>query len=356
MFKFSRQNLFIVIILILTLLGALFGFYTYNQNQKLNSASYAVELALQALQNQDLEKFQKYVDTKLFAENILTEVFEEDDTAQTEETGFWGAVKTLGDSLSNRLTGYIKPELANSLNNQILEYVKKGAFSEKYDITNLYGRTPMLQKIWYDLAGEEFVFKGLTDTVENGEKAHTSFNFYRKDLDFSSSIKINLIKKESGWKVVGVEDLGHTLKQLDTLRIKIINAKNKEILARMENALSVRSIEKSSGVAPNEFGGKRVLLRIEFENTGEEDIQDFHAEVSFMDKDGKALRTVTIKDTDIMSVGDIVEKSWPMAMNPLSANDDIIFKANNTDLVINHYIKAITFTSGEKLELINTQK
>ncbi|MFT7432911.1 MAG: hypothetical protein ACI9TY_000533 [Alphaproteobacteria bacterium] len=353
---FSRKNVIIGTIIIVIIVAAAIIFKNYNENKRLNAASYAVEVALKSLQNKDSKNFAKYVDTKSLSTSILAQVFEEESETAEADAGFWGAVKTLGDSLSSRLTGYIKPELANSLNTQTTTYVENGQFTEKYDLTNLYGRTPMLQKIWYDLAGDSFLFKGISDTVENELTASTNVNFYREDLDFSSSLTLLLEKKNNVWQIVAVEGLGKTLKQLDQLRTKLIEDKNSEIQSKIDASLAVLSIEKSTGVSKNEFGGKRVLLRIAFENIGEVDIKSFHASVVFKNQENNILRTVSIKDTDIIIAGNMSEKSWPMTINPLSSDDNAIFNAKPGELIIESYIQSLTLNTGVKLEFIKLEK
>lgn len=354
---FSRKIGIVCAVLTVIIITAVFFLNQYHENKRLNAASYAVNVALNALQSKNVEDFNKHVNSKSLSESILSQVFEEpSEDEKSDKTGFWGAVKTLGSSLSNRLTGYIKPELAKSLNIQILTYVENGAFTEEYDLTNIYGRTPMLQKIWHDLAGEGFIFKGISDSVEKENTATSNINFYRKDLDFSSSITLNLTKTQDVWQVVGIEGLGKTLKQLDQLRVKIIEAKNKEIRAKINKSMAIRSIEKSTGVSEGEFGGKRVLLRVVFENMGEQDIKEFNANIIFKNKKGDLLRSVSIKDSDVLAAGNITEKSWPMTINPLSQNDNIIFDAKAVDLIMESEILSITLKSGEKLEYTQQQK
>lgn len=348
----SRTKIAALCLVVIAAGVAAFGFYQFQENQKLNSAKYALETVEKALRTQDVKTFNIHVDTRAMAESILSQVLTEKPAQQAEENqDFWSSVKSMGSSLGNRLTDYLKPELINSLDSQINNFAVSGKFAQDIDLTNLYGRTPMLQKVWHDLAGKDFELRGISDIKETESNATANVNFYRKDLDFSSSLTLNMVKRSNVWVITGVDGLGQTLTQLETLRVKMLQARNLEIQNEINDSLRVENIEKSTGVSQSEFGGKRVLLRIAFVNTSTEDIQAFKARVTFKNKDGSELRTVTIKDTDAIPAGEVIEKSWPMTINPLSADDNFIFESDGENLIIETDIDKVEFVSGTILEL-----
>ena len=97
------------------------------------------------------------------------------------------------------------------------------------------------------------------------------------------------------------------------------------------------------------------MLRIAFQNQSKEDIQKFKADITFKKKDGTLLRKVKIEDTDVIPAGDIVEKSWPLTLSPLSKDDHVIFKSPRADLLIDVSVKELAFTTGETIKLIPTE-
>lgn len=347
---FSTKNLIIIALSFSIVVAAGLGFKKIKEAQMLNSASYALSQIKTALENKDTTTFKKHVDTRALAESILNQVLSEKSTPQKEDGDFWSSIKDMGNNLGERLTEYLKPELTNSLETQIMEFAQQGKFNENYDLTNIYGRTPMLQKVWHDLAGNNFEFRGISDISEIENSAKANVNFYRKDLDFSSSITLKMEKREDVWVLVGLDGLSQTLTQLETLRVKMIQARNLEIENKIQASLNVENIEKSTGVANTEFGGKRVLLRIAFVNTADIDIQSFKATVSFKNIEGEELKVVSIEDSDVIPSGEIIEKSWPMNINPLSPSDNFIFDHSQEDLQMEVHIHSLTFVDGTKLE------
>ena len=161
-----------------------------------------------------------------------------------------------------------------------------------------------------------------------------------------------LEKKTDGWEIVAIDNLGETLNQLEELKIKKIKAKNKAIQEKMAKSINIQNVEKSEGLTKGEFGEMRILLRVAFENTAKQDITKFKAGITFKTKDGQILRNVKIEDTDLLSSGDLVEKSWPMTLSPLSKDDHTIFKAKKGDIDIVIHFTEIEFANGEKLKPI----
>jgi hypothetical protein len=340
-------------VLIVSILAVTGYFLTHIVEQKRkNSPEYALNSVVKAIHKKDIKSFTKIVNTQTLSESILKEFLEEPRKVEAEEKTIWNDIKGFGQTIQNRLSGYIKPELINSIEMQMRTYVQNGYFIQKKDLTSFYSDKPILEKLWLDLAGESFKFLGFSNIKETQTEASAYLLFKRDDLNFSSSLTINLEKTKSSWQVVSIDNLGETLNQLETLKIKKIKTKNKTNQDKMNRSLKIQSIEKSEGLTKGQFGEMRILLRVAFENIAKIDIESFKAHVYFKKLDGTLLRQVKIEDTDILPIGEIIEKSWPMTLSPLSKDDHTIFKAKKSDILIDVILKEITFTNGEKLNLI----
>lgn len=340
-------------ILIICLVGAFFTMHFIENKQK-NSAEYALQRVVKSIEKKDIKTFTKLVNTQKLSESILKE-FLEDPKAnkdKKEEKSFWGEVKNFGKTIQNRLSGYIKPELINSIESQMNTYVSTGLFTHKKDLTALYSNKPILEKMWIDLSGSDFTFLGFSNIQEKKEKATADILFKREDLNFSSSLSVFLDKTKDGWEITAIDNLGETLNQLEELKIKKIKSKNKAIQEKMDKSINIQNIEKSEGLTKGEFGEMRILLRVAFENTAKQDITNFKAGITFKTKEGQVLRRVKIEDNDLFNSGDLVEKSWPMTLSPLSKDDHTIFKAKKNDIEIIVHFTEIEFANGEKLKPI----
>lgn len=342
----------IAIVATLAIVTAYFSVQFIEQNKK-NSPEYALEKVVKSIQKNDLKTFTRYVDTKALSESILKEFLEEPQAKPAEkDSSLWGNIKGFGKTIQNRLSGYIKPELINSIESQIQTYISTGYFTPQKDITSFYTEKPILEKLWLDLSGDSFSFLGLNNITQTKEKASAEVLFKRIDLNFSSSLTFHLKQNDKKWKIVSIDNLGETLNQLEELKVKKIKAQNKAIVEKIQKSINIQNIEKSEGLTKGEFGEMRILLRIAFENTAAKDIDQFKAEIIFKTKEGKVLRIVQIKDSDTIPSGGITEKSWPMTLSPLSKDDHTIFKAKKPDIDIQVIFKEVKFVDGETLKKI----
>lgn len=348
-----KAKIISVIILLTAITGAFFTMQFVEQSKK-NSAEFALQKVVKSIEKNDIKTFTKFVNTQKLSESILQEFLEDPKAAneKKEEKSIWGEVKEFGKTIQNRLSGYIKPELVNSIESQMRVFVSTGLFSDKKDLTSLYSKKPILEKMWLDLSGADFTFLGFSNIHEKDKKASADILFKREDLNFSSSLTVYLEKTENGWEIVSIDNLGETLNQLEELKIKKIKAKNKAIQEKMAKSINIQNIEKSAGLTKGEFGEMRILLRVAFENTSKQDITRFKAGITFKTKEGKVLRHVKIEDTDLLSSGDLVEKSWPMTLSPLSKDDHTIFKSKKDEIDIIINFTEIEFANGEKLKPI----
>ena len=328
------------------------GFYQYQQKQKMDSASYALIQIEKSLLSRDQEMFDRYVDTHKVALSILSGMLTDTGESEVEEQSLLEAVgEQLTSKLGKRIASFVQPELSKNLQQQMLNYASTGSFGEESATQKLYGGQPMMASLWQELSGDgQIQFKPVSSVNEQGRFATAVLPFVRPDLESEGELLVQLEKKDV-WEVTALPNLADVLTRLEGLRLEKIVERNAEIQSQLDESISVLSIEKSAGVS--KWGvGKGLMLRAAFENTSEQNITAFHALVRFQNEEGEELKNVEISDSDFLLAGGVSEKSWPMGINPLSANDSYIYDATSASLTLVVEMQSVAFEDGTKLELL----
>ena len=70
--------------------------------------------------------------------------------------------------------------------------------------------------------------------------------------------------------------------------------------------------------------------------------------------DNSVLRTVKIYDSDPIMPEVVLEKSWPMSINPLSESDERIQNSKGSNVAHKVIVDSLTFADNTELKLIST--
>lgn len=351
-------------LLVLALLGGGgFAFVQYEKQKHLSSAEYALEEIRLALAGKDVESFKRHVHTHKVSLSILKGMLQDapqDESAtgpgESSSNLFEDVGSKLAAKLGRRVASFVQPELSKNLQAQMLTFVQNGDFGDEVDLSRLYGgATPMLESLWHEFKGEGVTFAAFENIQEAEYAATADLPYTRADLSYDGKVSFTLEKTEAGvWQIVSIDNLAEELVKLKEKEHALFLEKNKQIQAEMQNTLQVVNVEKSAGVS--QWGvGKGLLIRAGFENIGERTISAFHATLIFKDENGDVIKETSISDTDTLLASTVVEKSWPMGINPLSASDKYIYAAEGASLTIDVAIESIRFEDGAELKLIEME-
>lgn len=340
-----------VIIILALIIGALgagyFGVQHHEKQAYLASPSYALTQLEQSVKDNNYIAFTTYANAPKLTDALLQEILKDDTPEQPKDAGILGAVTS---TFNKKFTDYIQPELRKNLSSQLKTFIEGGTFKKEIDITSLYSKRPLLEKIWLDLSGKYGItFVGFSDINQTSETTATAVaTFHRKDLDYKAPFEITLNKKGKTWQLAEITNFSKILERIEDLTAKIKAEKERKLRAKINESVAVPYTTKSNAIG--EFGlGANIMLGIAFENTSKQNISYIKANVEFKNAAGDILRTVVIQESDLIESGNIVEKSWPMPLNPLSSNDEYIFNAKETNMTVTTHVNELHFENGEKL-------
>lgn len=340
------KKVIIALSLIATLVISVYlGLEHHKEQQFLASPEYALSRIESAIQEQDFNTVNKHTDISKLADTLLVQILK--DTPQEENGTF---LNMLSNSINKKFADYIQPELKRNLESQIQTFIEGGEYTQKIDITRLYSDRPLLEKIWFDFTGPEGIqFLGFSDiTTVSESKATAVATFHRKDLDYKAPVELILKKQHDTWVISHFKNLDTILVRIQDLTAKIKAEKQRKVQQQIDQTIRIPYTTKSS--AMGEFGiGANIMLGVAFENISQENIEFVRAKVTFKHLDKSILRQVDIKDSDMIASGDIVEKSWPMPLNPLSSDDAYIFSAEESSMTIETAIYELHLENGTKL-------
>lgn len=332
------------------------SFWAYQSYKTLvfeSSPTYALVSLEEALQEKNFVHFEKFVHMQKVSESLLSQILQPEESVSSkeetqkpeQENSFLNALSSVGQKFKERFAEYVQPELSNSLSEQIKDFVVTGKFLTGIPKEDAHALL-MLSHVWRKIYGEGLVYKGFSDVFTEGETSSAIITLYRPDIDYNIPVDVSLKQIAGSWQVVSIRHLGHILERIRFLEHKILEEKNKAIKAKMEKNVQILHFEKSAGLS--EWGvGKGVLLSVSFENIGQKTVSEIEAQIRFVDKDSHVLRQVTLKDTDLLAPKEISEKSWPMAINPLSASDMQIYEDKEINMQVS--LQRLVFEDGQSL-------
>lgn len=332
----KRRWLWLAVLAAIVVVVAAVSLTTFTLNR--NTPQNGLTQAWRALEAHDLAAFEQRVRIDQVAESIVQESLDYQ-SQQAEQAEGLGKV---GAALSRGMLGFLQPELVGRFSSQIRALVSQG---------NLADKSGLLVGLWKVTGAQPQNFSNLNVLEETETTARVALNFQLADYDNATASLIVLMQKAGDdWIVTGLDALDSFLLQLEAIRAAKLEAINMPLRSALESSIYVSDIEKSSGMS--QWGiGRGVIFRIAYRNIGEKDIAQLHALLRVSQQDGTVLRELEIHDTDGVRAGDSVEKAWPMTINPVRAEDDIIYKAAEDDLVMAVIPQHVVYSDGTELKV-----
>lgn len=312
-----------------------------------NSPEASLEKAWGYLQKNDLTSFEQYVRIQNVAESMVDESLRYQSLQNAQDDSLSSDLK---ERFTQGVLGFLQPELMGRFSEQIKQLVRTGTVTQNGLITVL----------WENTGGRADDFIGVSVDADEERRATAKLTFALPEFateaapNPTASLTLTLEKAADTWTVTGFEDLAEFLKQLDSYKVAKLEALNAPIQTALAQAIEVVDLEKSSGMS--QWGiGRGVVFRMAYRNNTDSDIRAMHANILVRGANGNLLKEVTIHDRDGIGSGEVVEKSWPMTVNPLSDSDDAIYQAEG-ELQLSLSPFHIEFTDGTELKTYETIK
>lgn len=357
------KKIMLPVIALAVLAAGVLAYLQYEKQKHLSSPAFALETLTTAIAQHNVTAFEAHLDTHKFSLSILQNMLQDPKATDISDEAEESSDDSLGDigsklvaKLGRRVASFVQPELSKNLQAQMLSYVKNGSFGDDLDLSRLYGgSTPMLESLWNELKGEGISFGAPRILQSSDVNASAFIPYTRDDIDYQGEISLVLEKSEQGiWLVTGVSNLATELLNIKERHQAVLKEQNTLIEEQIKETLHVVTLEKSAGVS--QWGvGKGLMIRAGFENMSDKTISAFHATLLFKDETGEVIKQTSISDTDTLLPSTVLEKSWPMGLNPLSQVDKYIYAAEDNSLTIDVSIESILFENGDALKILELE-
>lgn len=333
--KISAKRISIIVLLICAVVLTAGVLFKYQEPQ--NSPEKSFSALWEGVRQNSITQVESAADLTLLSESIVDQLFGEEMAQEGD------MLDKIEGWATRKYASFIRPELVKSLNDQMVRFISVGTIKQGSE-------SDILSRLKGELLGEAGHFAPVSEFVTKGAEATAWMPIIRADVEDKLALQLKFVKVNDTWKLVDVPNLNNVLHQLELIRYAKIKEMNAAIQEQLEQNLRLVNIEKSSGIS--KWGvGKGVMIKAAFENTSNQDIASFHAFVDFIEND-KVLKTVIISDTDVLPVGQIMEKSWPMTVNPLFESDNRIYDISSEELTIAVRLSEVAFADGTKIELV----
>jgi len=200
--KMKKLLVAIVLVGILAL-----GGYCYWQT----TPDYTLSQIKAAIKQRDTEKFKQYVDVHSVAASIVDGVVSE--PVQSMMGG-----NIFGKMLFAGLMGFVKPDMTNSFEQDILEAVQAGSLKAKVNKENSGGAGPTFDNMSGTLNLRRKKFKSIQNKTESGDSAIVGLLFVDQDTQSEFVLNCKMVKTDATWpahwRIVSIENCADVMLKL----------------------------------------------------------------------------------------------------------------------------------------------
>ena len=205
------------------------GYLIFSFTQYTRSPAFTVQQALYAAQHQDVDAFDKHVDTARLSAYLVDDLLTQPEQPTLPE----GNGRT-----QNELLNLLKPGLSKTVEGQMLALVENGLASAEEG--NLLAA--MVGKVW----NENTSLAGIKTLSQDERNAVVELSLFRSDFNNTLTMNVRLGKPENKWEVVAIDNLPAVLQQLDRMQTVQRDAANKDVAAKIAGVLAVRDFQKAN--------------------------------------------------------------------------------------------------------------
>ncbi len=192
----------------IVLIGILaLGGYLYWQT----TPDYTLNQIKTAIKQRDTEKFKEYVDVHSVAASIVDGVVSKPVQSMMDGNIF-------GKMLFAGLMGFVKPDMTNSFENDILEAVQAGSLKAKDSADGSASAGPTFGNVSGTLNLGRKKFKSIQGKTESGDSAIVGLLFVDQDTQSEFVLNCKMVKTDatwpSHWRIVSIENCGDVMLKL----------------------------------------------------------------------------------------------------------------------------------------------
>lgn len=193
---------------VIVLIGIIaLGGYFYWQT----TPDYTLNQIKTAIKQRDTEKFKEYVDVHSVAASIVDGVISKPVQSMMDGNIF-------GKMLFAGLLGFVKPDMTNSFEHDILEAVQAGSFKAKENTDGTASAGPTFGNVSGTLNLGRKKFKSIQSKTESQDSALVGLLFVDQDTKSEFVLNCKMVKTDATWpahwRIVSIENCGDVMLKL----------------------------------------------------------------------------------------------------------------------------------------------
>jgi hypothetical protein len=320
----NKKTIYIIIGIILIAIIGGYWYWTTTPQYSLNQVKDAVS-------NNDVTQFEKYVDVKSVTSRLIDDVLEE---ATKNNQANSGAEK-IGEALGQGFVQLMKPKLVEMAEEQILRSVEKGEIDVSSERKNDKAN---IENISNEIGFKEDLIEGISYTKTEGSTAYVGLDF--NHAQFDTVLTLELLMRDIGgyWQIAEVSNFSKLNEQIDNIERQKLQEVNQPVRNRISDVLTVQSIGKeniSAGFS------KEVKFIVSLKNSSTKPVNKFVAELNAKDSKGELIKTFKIENDEIIDSNSTINLERFADINMFDEASNRLYEIDEGDMTFDLAFKKV---------------
>lgn len=256
---------------------------------------------LVAVQSKDVSAFDDRVDVAAVASSVVNQVFSMPEMGQ----GVPDEMKAkLADGMGARMTAFLKPGLADTLKDEILQAVKEGKFPQ--------GDESLLARIWQDAGGDNLRLGKVMVAMQEHGMAVAEVPLERADLGLTLPLQVvfnHAPDARGSWQVADIPNFAAVMETFAEAARKRAARVEEMAAAQVGDKVSVSGVKKAKA----EIDG--ILVTMTVVNVSDGEVRDLGLRVTFGDAAGQPLKVSDLTLEGALKPHETREQTWTVAID-----------------------------------------
>lgn len=331
----NKKTAIFIFIIIAALAGAAFYFLYF-----IRTPAYALNQARLAVQQHDTEKFQRYVDLQ----SVMDNAFEDTIKAESKITN----ADLFSNPFALGILHMLKPSVVELMKQEALNKIAAKPKQEEKAVDPV--PDAMRRNIERHIPLDKFTFKDLKLTKHAAAEATAALVLHNKNLNKDFIVNLQMLNNENGdWQIKKVDNLAELIIQLEAAKQAKQAAENKEVIDRLNKAVSASEIRLNIFTDNNaqEIEPQKILLAaISVRNMTNVTINRMYYDVTIENEKGETLYSYPEHFRGAIEPGQMRELNTSKKLNAMLPDDKKLMEQDISKINGKIQITYIAFDDG----------
>lgn len=198
-----KKWLFIIIIFLM--IGLVIGFFF---QKVLPSPQYSLKKLKQAISEQDVNAFEKYVDLDSTIDSLIEKTWQYYTPENQEGETRWDKIR---QEVSNSLLSVVKPNLKEHIKKEVLEYIQTGKWDDDGEADNNTLFSLMMNIIKKRIDPGQWDHQSINYTEIENDIAFVGLTYYDREKETNFIIEVKMRDMEGYWQIIEITNIAQLI-------------------------------------------------------------------------------------------------------------------------------------------------